>query len=968
MNLRQVLSQLNQHLSPYLTITRQTIAFNQAASSWVDVTEFEAGVTARSDIGRLQAAAALYQGDFLDGFYLDDAPHFDGWVLGQRARLRQAALAVLHHLVTHFADQGAYETAITYIRQLLAIEPWQEEAHWELMRLLALSGQRSAALVQYEMCRRILAEEMDVEPSAETQALYEAIRAGQVQQGAGEQGSRGEVVHLRTPALAHNLPSQATPFIGREQEVAEVSRLLSASRLVTLTGPGGCGKTRLVLQAAAGVLETFADGAWFVELAPLSEAALVPQAVATALDVREVGDRPLLSLLLNYLRTRRLLLILDNCEHLVEAAAQLAEALLRHCPQLQILATSREALNIAGESAWLVPPLSLPEAGEQMPLDILRQADAIRLFTERATAVLPGFSLTGQNATVVEQVCRRLDGIPLAIELAAARVKMLRVEQIAARLDDRFHLLVGGSRTALPRHQTLQALIDWSYNLLTPSEQRLLRWLSVFAGGFTLEAVEAVCAGKDEADALEQLGQLVNKSLVVMKREPGQEARYHLLETIRQYALEKLKEEGEAGLAQARHLNFFLQLAETAEPWLDRAEQIVWLDRLEREHDNLRVALAWSLENQDGDLESGLRLATALVEFWLMRAHWREGVRWLDVALAKRHGAAPPVQARLLLKAGSLRLVHSESDSTALLEESLALYRQLDDKRGMAWSLGWLGWCVRSHKRDVVAATSLFLEGLSLARDVDDKPLLIWLYYHLGGLAAEKGDDGQATELTAKGLALVRETGERQKKGWLLMTLGSSAAGQRDYARATAFLQEALALARELKSRGTEATILNSWGEVMRFQRAYEEAAVFYQQSLALLREVDNRKGITTVLNNLGLVALGQDDRPQARSLFRESMALAQKMKDKRGSFWNVWGLARVALAEGHTRRAVQLFAATGRLMEIFGISLDPVDQDDYERDVALARAQLGEEDFATAWAEGQAMSLEEAIAYALEE
>lgn len=769
----------------------------------------------------------------------------------------------------------------------------------------------------------------------------------------------------------HTLPLQLSSFVGRKSELAEVKRLLSVSRLVTLTGAGGCGKTRLALRAAHSVAADFPDGVWLVELAPLSDAALVPQAVAAVFDVREYEGRPILSLLQSYLRRRKLLLVLDNCEHVVEAAARLAESLLSHCPQLRILATSREALSVTGEAAWPVPTLSLPEAGKATLLDTLKQSDAIQLFVERTTAVLPGFSLTGENAAAVEQVCRRLDGIPLAIELAAARVKLLRVEQIAARLDDRFQLLTSGSR-AVSRHQTLEALIDWSYELLAPAEQRLLRWLSVFAGGFTLEAVEAVCAGDDDGDLLQLLAQLVSKSLVVAKRETGQEARYHLLDTIRQYAWGMLGREQEAESAQNRHLDYFLQLAETAEPLLHSGEQLVWLERLEAEHDNLRAALAWSLEEQGGDLESGLRLATALAPFWLIRNHFQDGRRWLDVAIEKSDGSSLPIRARLLCNAGRLWLLQPENNPTALLQDSLALYRQLEDIRGIAASLCWLGFSILGlvgSRHDPVAAARLLEEGLALASQLGDRLLMTWSYHHLAWLALFRGDTGQAAELCAKGLALAEESGDRVRRLSLLYLRGRIAQKQRNYARAITFYRKSLVLAREVKERSFEARILISLGEITRAQGAYEEASTYYHESLVVHRETDLRGG-DIALHNLGLVALARGDRRQARSLFRASVLFIQEKMEagpqlNEAIVWNVWGLARVALAEGQPRLAVQLFAVAELEMKP-GIAT-PVDVDDYERELALVRAELGEEAFAAAWAEGQAMSLEEAVALALE-
>ncbi len=1002
MNLRKVLNRLKP-LSAYLVTSRETLAFNRNASHWLDVAEFERATAVTNNIPRLQQAMSLYQGDFLDGFDLPDTPLFDEWVLAQRARLRETALSVLHTLVTHFARQPVYETAITYVRQLLTIEPWHEEAHRELMRLLASSGQRSVALAQYETCRRLLQEELAVEPSTETRALYMQLVNGE---SLTPHPTVSPPPFPLTPQ--HNIPQSLTSFIGRDKEIAHLQKqvLTPANRLITLTGPGGTGKTRLSLEAAGTLLDAFADGIWLVELAPLADPAFVVNAVATIFELREEGGRPLTTVLADYLQAKQLLLILDNCEHLIESCARLAESWLETCPKLTILTSSREGLGVPGEVVVRVPPLAVPDTSQVLSLERLQEVEAVQLFAERARTAMPEFALTAQNSTAVTQVCQHLDGIPLALELAAARVKVLKVEQIAQRLDDRFRLLTGGSRTTLPRQQTLRATIDWSYDLLTEQEQHLLQRLSVFAGGWKLEAAEAVCADTSssgrlsvpkgcsvtepggtvgpvlskvearpataagiisEYEILDLLTQLVNKSLVLAERAPGRETRYRLLETIRQYAQEKLQQTGNNESFRHRHLAYFLQLAETAEPELHRADQILWLDRLEAENDNLRTALAWSLENPNADLEPGLRLATALVEFWVLHSHFREGSRWLDVALEKRNSAAPPIGARLLLKAGWLwtKLSVWVREPTVLLQESLALYRQLDDRRGAAWCL----YCLALHARmegDVVVATSLLSESLTLAGQFDDKLLLTGLYFEQAFLAMLEGDYVQATELATKGLTLVQETGDRQMKFYLLALRNGSAQRQRDYAGAMAFLHEAQALARELKNRLSEGGILIELGEVARHQRAYEQALVFYHQSLALYREVGSIEGIVVVLINLGLVTLGQGDRPRATSLFRESLVLSQESKVKRLNWWNIGGLARVALAEGQTRRAVQLFATDGLLAELK--REDPVDFDDFERDVALARTQLGEEAFAAAWAAGRAMSLEEAVAYALKE
>ena len=416
-----------------------------------------------------------------------------------------------------------------------------------------------------------------------------------------DQGSdRGRLVafpagdrHVGPPS---NLPLQLSSFVGREKELAEVRRLLQDTRLLTLTGPGGCGKTRLAVVAANELLGRFEDGVWLVELAPLADPSLVPQAVASTLGVRERPGSSLAVALSDYLRTRKLLLILDNCEHLIDACAELAEAWLHSSPGLRVLATSREALGITGEVAWPVPSLSLPDLRRLPDLESLPRYESARLFVERTAAVRPDFTLTEQNASAVAQVCYRLDGIPLAIELAAARTKVLSVEEIAARLGDSFRLLAAGSRTAMPRQRTLHATMDWSHKLLGQKERVLFRRLSVFAGGFTLEAAESICAGEElqRDEVLELLSQLVDKSLVVAQERDGA-ARYRLLETVRQYGRERLEEAGEAALVREQHAGHYLAVAEEAEPELKGERQLAWLERLEQEHDNLRVAMAWLL-------------------------------------------------------------------------------------------------------------------------------------------------------------------------------------------------------------------------------------------------------------------------------------------------------------------------------------------------------------------------------------
>ncbi len=615
-----------------------------------------------------------------------------------------------------------------------------------------------------------------------------------------EGSSRPVVTFLRARTPEHppdnNLPLELSSFVGREQEIAEVKRLLAEHRLLTLTGPGGCGKTRLALEVAAELVEGFKDGAWLVELASLSYPALVPQAVASVLGVREQPGRSLTETLSNHLKLKELLLVLDNCEHLVEACAELAEALLRTCPSLRILATSREALGTAGETRWLVPSLSLPDPHYLPPVEELPQYEATRLFIERA-AVLPTFKLTDRNAAVVAKVCQRLEGIPLAIELAAARVRVLTVEQIAERLDDRFRLLRTSSRTALPQHRTLRAAMDWSHELLSDKEQILFRRLSVFAGGFTLEATEAACVseGIEKNEVLDLLSHLVDKSLVLVVEGNDEEAHYRLLETVRQYGQEKLNESGEVEAIRDHHAGFFLKLAEEAEQAMLGPEQEASVGRLEREHDNLRAALGWLKEC--GEAERGLRLGGALVRFWWFRGYFTEGRAWLEkfLELAEAASVGAAARAKALHALGAL--IYRNADWAAgdqevarsRLEESLKIYRGLGDGPHAAAVLSDLG-LLSSGAGHWERAFSSLAESLELERRSGNERGIALTRTYLGFLALLQGDHGPTHARLQESLGILRELGGTDDINACLLLLGHLACEQGDYTTARARFTE----------------------------------------------------------------------------------------------------------------------------------------------------------------------------------
>jgi predicted ATPase/class 3 adenylate cyclase len=781
---------------------------------------------------------------------------------------------------------------------------------------------------------------------------------------------------LRTlSAYRTNLPVQPTALLGREQEVAAVRDLLRQAdvRLVTLSGPGGVGKTRLALQVAAELLDDnsppllpqreggpggegrFGDGIYFVNLAPISDPALVAATIAHTLEVRETAGQPLLETLKAHLRDKRLLLLLDNFEQVLQAAPDIA-ALLAAAPGLKLLVTSRAVLHLRGEKEITVPPLALPllpllprsRARERGPGgEGLTQYAAVALFIERALDVQPNFTVTNENAPAVAEICYRLDGLPLAIELAAARIKLFRPEALLKRLEHRFTVLTGGSRDLPARQQTLRSTIDWSYHLLPPEIQTLFRRLAVFVGGCTLEAAEAICgtgerengrAGERLADSpllpfspspllvLDGLAALVDQSLLRQAEGPDGEPRFRRLETIREYALERLEQSGEADAMRRQHAQFFLRWAEEAEPQLIGRSQQLWLARLETDHDNLRAALTWAVAG--GSAEVTVRLATALGGFWLTRGYMSEGRRWLEAALEQSSALPASAQAKALAAAGHMVLFGQGDDvrATALYEASLTLWRELGRQEEIAWTL-----------------------------------------YYLGRVAFLQSDYAQATTLLTESLALFRAQDDQQGIAWTLNRLGAMANDQGDYPRAKTLLEGSLARLRELGDKGGTADILHNLSTNARLQGDDARALALEQESLALCRELGLKSLIPSVLIGLGYIVQRQGDAPRAGRCFAEALALCRELGDQRPALC-LAGLAGVAAMQGQPERAARLFGAAEALAELLHARPTAVHQIELERNVALARAQLDEATFAGAWEAGRALSLEQAIAEATAE
>jgi predicted ATPase/DNA-binding SARP family transcriptional activator len=687
--------------SGYLHLRGESLALSPEGPVWVDVEAFEqAATTARHSLepAAYRAAIDLYSGELLP------QDRYEAWAEQRRAELRGLYLWLLFDLASVCEGRRELGEAIEALGRVVAEDPTHEGAHVGLMRLYALLGRRREALGHYERLRDALFGEFGSEPEAASVRLHEEIWAGTFPHSDSPLTAGSPSEELRSGGR-HNLPLERTSFVGREHETLEVKRLLAMTRLLTLTGAGGCGKTRLALKVARDLVGAYSDGVWLVELAALSDPALVPQAVAKALGVNEQPNRPLVETLEDALRSRKTLLVVDNCEHLIEAVVRLVDALLDSCPSLRVLATSREPLSAAGEVTWVVPSLTVPYSRQEAytPQE-LEGYESVRLFVERASQRDPSFELTPRNGQAVAQVCRRLEGIPLAIELAAARIGVLPVERIAERLDDSLRLLTAGRRTALPRQRTLRATLEWSPELLGEPERKLFGRLSVFAGGLTLEAAEAVGAnnGIERHDVLDLLSKLVDKSLVMAEISPGEEGalRYRMLEPLGQYAQERLEERGETQRVRERHAQYYLALAEgadaqEAERELNAARPVAWLKRMESEHGNLRAALSWSLYEPDGGrtAELGLRLAVALWWFWHTRDYLTEGRRYLERAGSRMSNPTTTrLRARALDGAAWLALYQGDQGaSKTLIEEALAVYRELHDEQGIASGLTDLG-------------------------------------------------------------------------------------------------------------------------------------------------------------------------------------------------------------------------------------------------------------------------------------
>jgi predicted ATPase/class 3 adenylate cyclase len=770
-------------------------------------------------------------------------------------------------------------------------------------------------------------------------------------------------------SYAHNLPIQPTPFIGREREVTNVQQQLLRQevRLLTLTGPGGVGKTRLCLQVAAEVSDQFKDGTWFVSLAQLNDPELVFPTIAEVLAVREVAGRSQLVHLKASLRERQMLLLLDNFEHVVSAATQVAD-LLGACPQLKMLVTSREALHVRAERAFPVPALALPDRKHLPDLVAFSQYEAVALFIERAQAVKPDFQVTNANAPAVAEICAHLDGLPLAIELAAARIRLLPPQALLTRLGQRLQLLTSSIRDAPARQQTLRQTIQWSYDLLPEDERQLFQRLSIFANGCELSAVEAICHAPSDgnAEVLDQVTALLDKNLLQQTAEEEEEPRFTMLMTIRAYGLECLAASRDMEATRRAHAFYYLALVEEAAPELTGPRSVVWLKRLEREHDNLRAALAWSLEPaQTGSSpDLALRFCTTLKEFWVVRGFFNEGRAALEQALAHCQGASTSARASALGAAAAFADWLSDWHRfEELWQESLVLYRELGDTRGIAISLQGLAW-VDWRRGDQIAARRLFEESVTLLRELGDKEALAWSLELLADTLGSQGEYNRAHALFEESLDMFRELGN--KRG-IAQCLQQSAmwlqAARGDQATIHALLEEILALHTELGNKSGMAYYywISGFEALSRGDAA--TAYTLMEQCLALFQELGNRSEVSWSLAALGRIKAYQGDVAAALAYYEQSLTLAREFHDDWLLAYCLEGWASVVARQEKCAWAARLWGAAESLRERCGIPLPPDEREYYEPAVAAARTHLGEQAFAAAWAEGRAMTLEQVLA-----
>jgi predicted ATPase/DNA-binding SARP family transcriptional activator len=1002
----------------------------------LDATRFTAlvqGALADLAAGRAEAAATglrqaldLWRGEPLAD--MADLP----FARAEVARLEEARLTAVESRIEADLASGRHVELAAELDGLVADHPLRERLAGQRMLALYRCGRQAQALAAYEELRERLAEELGIDPSPQLQRLRLSIlrqdaeldwqRADGDSEPAGPPAPSGAGGVDRRPAPSgtggvdgrpapsgtggvdgrpapeataaradretvleaagagagaarpgFRLPAQTTSFIGREGELATITELLGLSRLVTLTGPSGSGKSRLALRVAEQVGSRPADGACLVELAPVIQPDLVVFAVARALSVAEVPGEPLAQAVVAVMRDREALLVLDNCEHLLDPVAELASALLQACPGLRILATSQSKLNVPGEATWPIPPLTLPPATADA--DSTAGSESVRLFCDRAKLARPLFALTPSNAADVRDICRRLDGIPLAIELAAARVGALTTRQLASRLDDRFRVLTGGSRAGLPRHRTLEAAIEWSYELLTPTERVCLRRLAAFSGGCTIEAAEAACADAELPVDLvfETVATLIDRSLLTTEERAGS-MRYGMLESIRHYAGRRLDESGERPAVEHRAWDWLRQVVNEAD--LEGPDQVAWLEVLEAEQDNVRAALDLALNQSHGgqgspDLAFALELAGAMAPYWAARGPVALGRRWLKAALhaPAEHAVSDGTdsRSRAIALDGAAMLASVEADHDAAqryLTESLAIWRELGDVPKIALCLGELG-AIAHIRSDYLAAGALYAEALELAQQAGYTQQMARCLSGLGRIALHGNDLAGAEAYYEQSMAVFESVGDLRRTTLVLGNLGVVAIHAGDLALARQRLEAHLRNAQLLGDRKLIGGALTNLGMVCYDSGDFDRAAELHRQALRMAEDHGDRRLEQVALINLGLVAVARGDYEEARSLHRRALALAATVGEPRAIAESIEELAQAEAAAGNAGRAAVLIGASQALRAAIDSPIPQSDLGRFDAAKAVAVAQLGEDRFAELRESGSALTTEAVLEFA---